>query len=405
MTLSSTQTLKRSEPEVTSAELAERARALIPMLKKQAAEAEDLRRIPQHTFEALLESGLFRFNQPKRWGGYELPPQAQFAVVSTLARGCASTAWVVSNLGGHNGALAAWSEEAQHDVWGKSTDVLVASSFIFTSASAEAVPGGFKLSGRWPFSSGIDVSGWTIVGANTKSAEGEERRFFLIPREDYEIVDNWHVVGLSGTGSNELKATDIFVPAHRSLRVLDIERCSGPGLVVNSNPIYKIPNYDIGPFKLMGVVYGATMGAYDEFTEMLRVRVGQVSGQGLANLLTMQLKVSEAAARLQATELLVNYHQNLVLEDVRAGRPLQEEKLLACRRDAAYTARLCVEAVDIIMAATGGNGLMTAKPIQRFWRDVHAGSAQFGLNWDAAAPAFGRKTLGLPSGLPSFSGK
>lgn len=402
MTYSAPQALNSFE-DPAIAHLIDKARSLLPMLKEQAAEAEKLRRILPATFERLRESGLFRISQPRRWGGYELPPQVQFAVISTLAQACPSTAWVVANLGGHNGTLAAWSDQAQEDVWGKASEALVASSLIFTWAKAETAEGGYRISGKWPFSSGIDVSEWCIVAAAVKRPDGEERRFFLIPKKDYQIVDNWNVVGLCATGSNELTADDIFVPEHRSMRVLDIEARRAPGLIGNSGDVYKVAG-TAGVLILMSVVYGAALGALNEFTEMLRVRRGQATGQGLASLVTMQMKVSEAASRLQAVKLLAAHHLDAFWADARASIESPEEKILECRRDAAFGARLSLEVVDLIMGATGGNGLKTSNAIQRLWRDAHSGAAQFALNWDVAATAFGRKAVDLPSGLPTFSG-
>lgn len=384
----------------TTLELVGRAESLVPLLREYASEAERLQRIPQVTFERLRDNGLFRFNQPKRWGGYELPPQSQFAICSTLARGCPSSAWVVSNLGGHNAQLAAWPEAAQQDVWGESGQALIASSYIFSNASAEASGDGYRLSGQWPFSSGIDVSGWTIVGANTRTESGSERRFFLLPRGDYEILETWNVVGLGGTGSKDLRASDIFVPAYRSLSVAELEGCRGPGLRENANPIYRLPTVALGPFNLMGIIYGAACGAFEEFKAWVLAKSAIVSGQRLADLPTIQIKLSEAASCLQAVGLLAAHHQETFWLDAVAGKEFDQERILSCKRDAAYAARLCVSVSEIIMAAVGGSGLQTSSSIQRYWRDIHAGAAQFGLNWDFSAQLYGKAALAADGTRP-----
>src|SRR5665213_2659974 len=138
-----------------------RAEALIPVLRERAPRAEELRRLPDETIADLHDSGLFRVLQPKRVGGSELPFRSLVELVSVIGRGDASTGWVLANLAAHHWLLGMWHPEAQNEIWGQSPDNLIGSALIFPRGRARKVDGGYRLTGRWPFSSGVDAASWT----------------------------------------------------------------------------------------------------------------------------------------------------------------------------------------------------------------------------------------------------
>src|SRR6516225_2189630 len=175
-------------------ELLARAEALVPVLRERAPRAEQLRRLPDETIADLHASGLFRMLQPARVGGSELPYRALFELTAVIGQGCGSTAWL----------LGMWHPEAQEEIWGQSPDSLISSALAFARGRARREAGGYRLSGRWPFSSGIDPSTWNIFGAIVSDEETgqSEPRMFLVPASDYTIIDTWQVIGLAGTGSN-----------------------------------------------------------------------------------------------------------------------------------------------------------------------------------------------------------
>jgi len=207
-------------------ELLARAEALVPVLRERAPRAEQLRRLPDETIADLHESGLFRMLQPTRVGGSELPYRALFELTAIIGQGCGSTAWVLANLAAHHWLLGMWHPEAQEEIWGQSPDSLISSALIFPRGRARRVEGGYRLSGRWPFSSGVDPSTWNMFGAVVSDEEtGEnEPRMFLVPASDYSVIDTWQVIGLAGTGSKDVEGADVFVPAYRTLA---IERIKG----------------------------------------------------------------------------------------------------------------------------------------------------------------------------------
>ena len=196
------------------AELLARAEALVPVLRERAGHTEELRQLPEETIEDLHRTGLFRILQPKRVGGSELPFRSIVELVSVIGKGDGSTAWVLANLAAHHWMLGMFPKQAQDEVWGQSPDNLIGSALIFPRGRARRVDGGYRVSGRWPFSSGVDPSSWNLIGAITQDEETgvAQPRIFLLPASDYTIIDTWHVIGLTGTGSKDVAVDDVFVP-------------------------------------------------------------------------------------------------------------------------------------------------------------------------------------------------
>src|SRR5215467_8586251 len=185
----------------------DRVRALLPALRERASHAEKLRRLPEETFDDFQKAGLFRCIQPKRWKGYELDPETFYQAIVEVSAVCGSSGWILGVIGVHNWHLALFPPQAQEDFWGEDTSVQLSTSLAPTG-TVERADGGFRLRGRWFFSSMCDHCQWAVLGGMAPPAAGVDgpaaMRTFLVPRRDYAIEDNWHVMGLSGTGSKAL---------------------------------------------------------------------------------------------------------------------------------------------------------------------------------------------------------
>jgi 3-hydroxy-9,10-secoandrosta-1,3,5(10)-triene-9,17-dione monooxygenase len=203
------------------AELWGRAEQLLPVLRERAAGCEELRRMPDETLRDLHDAGLFRMQQPRRVGGSEIEFAAVVTFGALLARACASSAWNLVNLGSHHLLLGMFPPKAQDDVWNVSADALIASSFVFPAGRAQRVEGGYQVSGRWPFSSGVDPSDWNLLAGQIAGAEGEppEQRVFLLHKSQYKVHDTWFAGGLRGTGSKDVEVKDQFPQLVRLPRV------------------------------------------------------------------------------------------------------------------------------------------------------------------------------------------
>jgi 3-hydroxy-9,10-secoandrosta-1,3,5(10)-triene-9,17-dione monooxygenase len=383
-------------------ELMARAEALVPVLRERAAEAEELRRLPDVTIGDLHESGLFRLLQPARVGGSELPFRSLFELSAVIGQGCGSTAWVLANLAAHHWLLGMWHPEAQEEIWGESPDSLISSALIFARGRARPVPGGYRLSGRWPFSSGIDASTWNMFGAIVADEETgqSEPRMLLLPKSDYTVIDTWQVIGLSVTGSKDVEVADVFVPAYRTLSTERIRGGPNRGSELNPGSLYRLPAVSLFGFAIAGVSLGIARGAISHFSETTRTRLSAYTGRNIADFTNMQVHLAEAAALADAAEAIVLRDCGEATRITEAGIVPSLEQRARYKRDGAFAAALCTRSVDLLFSATGGGAIYARNPIQRAFRDVHAANAHYNLNWDVNGAIYGRVALGLPPDAP-----
>ena len=376
------------------------AREMVPRLRARAAQADELRRVPDETVRELNENGLMRLLQPRRVGGSEADWVALIDVSSELARGCGSTAWNWANWAVHHWMLALWPPQCQDEVWGADPAVIIASAIMFPPGKATPVAGGYRLTGRWPFSSGVDPSAWDQIGAVVEGSG--ELRMFMVPSSDYRVIDNWRVLGLRGTGSKDVEVKDAFVPQHRTLGVEECKGGAHPGAAANPGAIYRIPMYAALPHMLVGIPLGIAQGAYDQFLEGMRARASRYSGRNLADMTALQMKVAEASACIDTARLILRTRCLEAQAIAEAGGVPDLMTKAAWRRDGAFAAQLCDRAMDAIFKTAGATGLYDEQPLQRAFRDFTAANQHITMMWDAQATTYGRIALGLPSDNPTL---
>jgi len=392
------ETKRRAAAPPSFDELRARAEALVPVLRERAAKTEALRRLPDETIADLHRTGLFRMVQPRRYGGSELPPNAFVELGAIIGSGCGSTAWVLNNLASHHWMLGYWPQETQDEVWGPSPETLIGSAFIFPGGRARKVEGGYRLSGRWPFSSGVDPSQWNMIAGVVPDERtgASEYRVFLLPASDYSTVDTWYVSGLAGTGSKDVVVSDAFVPEHRTVSTEIGKGGANPGSALNPSPIFRLPWFALFGFVIAGPALGIAKGALEQYVAGTRTKLGTYTGRSLADFSTLQVHVAEAGALIDAAEAMMLRDCAEAMRYAEADQVPPMEDKVRWRRDAAYGARLCGEAVDIIFTAAGGGAIYESNPLQRAWRDIHAANGHYAVNWDANAISYGRVALGLP---------
>ena len=375
--------------------LLQRAEALLPSLRERAAATEIARRLPAETEAEFHENGLFRVLQPARVGGAELDYGILIDLGAVVARACPSSSWNLTNLLAHHWMLALFEPELQDEVWGPDPDVLIAASMIFPAGKARAVDGGYVISGRWPFASGIDPSAWCMLGGTVAATDPPEHRMFVLPRSDYQIIDTWHATALRGTGSNDVAAEEVFVPAHRTLAVDETKGCRGPGLAVNDGALYRLPVFAMFPYVLAGCALGTAEGALEGYVGATRRRIGSYSGTRVAAHAPVQIKIAEAAVRIEAAGNLMRTACAEAMAYGEAGTVPDFTTKTRFRRNGAYAANECRRAVDIVFEAAGGAALYERNPLQRYFRDIHAINAHISFNFDIAGAQYGRAVLGL----------
>ena len=371
------------------ADLLRRASELLPVLRERAARTEQLRRLPPETVKDLISSGLVRIGTPRRYGGNGLDIDAGHAVAWELGRACGSTAWCCSLWIVHNWWLGHFSERAQDDFFASGPDTLASTCLNPAGGTAEPVSGGFRVSGRWSFSSGCDASSWTMV-----SVPGDRPgtiRWLLLPRPDYEIADTWFASGMRGTGSQDIVVRDVFVPAHRVLDPDAAGDTDRTGWRLHRRPSYRVPLRLLTGWDLAAPLVGIAQGAVDEFTARLR---GTTGPGRTADSVALQLRLAEASAHVDAARTIHERTVREMVECAGAGEVFTELDRARYRRDKAFVARLCVQAVDRLFEGGGAHAIVEADPLQRFHRDAHGASHHAALGWDVAAEAYGREALG-----------
>lgn len=385
-------------------ELWGRAEELLPTLKERAARCEELRRLPDDTLRDFHDAELFRIHQPRRVGGAELEFAAVVTFGALLARACASSSWNFINFLSHHLMLGMFPPKAQDEIWGKSPDTLIASSFVFPAAKARKVQDGYVISGRWPFSSGVDPSDWNMLAglAWLDDNAPPEQRIFLLHRSQYKIIDTWYAGGLRGTGSKDVEANEQFVPDHMTLAVADTKGGPTPGSTVNPGPLFQVPVFALFPYMLSGVALGIAEGMIDEYVSGISTKSGRMTGARVAEIQSTQIRLGEATAYARASRAAQLGNCQEAWEAICSGRVPDAKTKARYRLEGAYAVEWAVRAVDVMFGLSGAGGLYESGNAPRAFRDAHAVKQHFSFNTDIAATTYGRAALGLPGDNPTL---
>src|SRR5918999_2614170 len=386
--------------QLSGEELWGRAQDLLPKLRERAARCEELRRMPDETLRDFHDAELFRIHQPRRVGGAELEFVTVVTFGALLARACASTSWNFINFLSHHLMLGMFPPQAQDEIWGQSPDTLIASSFVFPAAKARKVKDGYVISGRWPFSSGVDPSEWNMLAglAFLDDNVPPEQRVFLLERSQYKVIDTWYAGGLRGTGSKDVEATEEFVPEHMTLAVADTKGGPTPGSAVNPGPLYRMPVFALFPYMLSGVALGIAEGLIDEY----RPGGGRMTGARVAEIQSTQIRIGEATAYARASRLVQLANCAEAEELIAAGRIPEGKTKARYRLEGAYAVDWALRAVDVMFGLYGASGLYESGSVARAFRDAHAVKQHFSFNTDIAGTTYGRVALGLASDNPTL---
>ncbi|BDM69658.1 acyl-CoA dehydrogenase [Streptomyces nigrescens] len=372
-------------------------RELAPALRARAAGTEALRRVPGTSVKELEHAGFFRLLQPRAYGGLAADPAVFYAAVKEIAKACGATGWVASVVGVHPWHLALFDPRAQEEVWGEDRSARICSSYAPTGTVTPAA-GGFRLSGRWHFSSGCDHAQWALLSGLLADGEGRpvDMRTFLIPRCAYRIDDVWDTVGLRGTGSNDLVVEDAFVPDHRTLGYGPMSALRCPGHEVNAEPLYRLPYAAVFTTTIATSMVGIAEGAYEDHVATVRERVRVSYGPKVAEDPFAQVRIARAASDIDAAWLQLTRNIDELYALARRGAELPMELRVRTRRDQVRATERAVAAVDLLRENAGGSALRAGDDVvQRAWRDVHTGRGQAANDVERALVLAGRHALGL----------
>jgi len=362
----------------TAAELLDRARAMIPTLRERARRCVAERDVPVESIVEMQEAGFFKILQPRRWGGFEMHPNAFFDVQKALAEGCMSTGWMYGVVGCHPYEIALFHEEAQAEIWGEDTSTLVSSSYQ-PVGKVTVVDGGFRLSGRWGFSTGSVHCKWVVLGALVPPSEPggpPDMRAFLLPRSDYAIdLDSWHVFGLQGTGSHDVIVDDVFVPDHRTHRAVDGFLCQNPGQETNTGPLYTLPWAQVFMRSVSTAAFGGARAAISAAIDIAQSRVSTNTGKASKSDPFLLAAISKAHAQVIEMEQTLRLTFEDLMAHAERGEPIPMEKRTLYAYNSSAVVRRMAELVDDMVQLLGGRAIYTSSAIIQPWLDLNAGRA------------------------------
>lgn len=379
-------------------EIIQRACDLVPILRARADECEKNRMVSKETIEDFQKAGFFKILQPKRWGGYQMNPNVLNKVLMELARGCPSSAWNVMVLGVHPFEVGLLPQKMGDELWGEDNTKLVSSSYA-PFGTVSKVQGGYKLNGEWLTSSGCDhAQGGAFIGGRVEENSETVFRSFWIQRQDFEIVDDWHVVGLAGTGSKKLIVKDVFVPDYRC-HIIGAYDNESHGNVENT---YKVPFFYVFYAAVSSVIVGMARGMVDLYIEHMKPRqnINQAVGAAVNDpFIRSQLgkawaKIEGAAARIiQNTDEAWSYASKgqLIPLDVRIRHFASNQ----------FTGGECFDAAHMIFKKTSTRGVWLSSPMQRQMRDILVGANHITQNEDNMSDLLGGHLLGNPLPQPN----
>lgn len=384
--------IELKERRLDRAEVLKRAGGLIPTLRERAWQCEQLRRVPDNTIADLIDTKLLRICQPARFGGSELGWDTLCEMSIEMARGDGSQAWVANVYAEHPYIVAMFEDQAQYEVWDDNPDTLISASLLPAGGRVEKVDGGYRLTGKWPFASGVHHAAWAIIGEMGEVADGQrDHLLFLIPRVDFAIDDDWFTVGMTGTGSASVVLDGVFVPSHRAIRSKDILAGTTPGARINQAPLYRMPLMGFAQTALAAVPVGTAVAMVDDFKRFIRTK--STARAPVLGLELLQARFAEAAAEVHAAAMLLVESSRRNMNKLVDSVALSDADAGLTMRDSGYALLLAKRASTRVFEATGAHGTYLSTPIQRGFRDVEVAGNHGSLAWDRSAMRYAQSAF------------
>jgi 3-hydroxy-9,10-secoandrosta-1,3,5(10)-triene-9,17-dione monooxygenase len=382
---------------LSAAELINRARDLVPLLASRAAQAERDRAVSKESIADLQAARLFQVLQPRRWGGHEMGIGVVNDIQMILAEGCMSTAWVYAVLAVEPFLIAICDDKMANDVWQSDISTLVSG----TSAGGPdnkvvAVEGGFRVNGRWRFASGSGHAAWTFLGNCFVPSQGGPPDVWrlLLPRSDYKIIDTWYVTGLKATGSYDIVVEDAFVPLHRGIRQIDLYNCYGPGLAINSGPLYRVPFGQLFAMSVSTPLIGGLQAMLDAFLAYGARRVARGIGPTAMDPVA-QLVCSETATVIDELKTMFARNAQRLTDYAERGEipPLRER--MAYKFQVAFAVERASLLAARLFKTSGASGMYVEHSVfGRLLADINAGRQHVNNQYEPAGRNWGRVLLG-----------
>jgi alkylation response protein AidB-like acyl-CoA dehydrogenase len=379
-----------NQPDLTTAppssanEIDAVAGQIAVIAREMSTEIDDDRRLPEALVALLGESGLLRAGAPAEARGLELPPGVALRCAEAVARGNASAGWCVS-IAITSSLLVAYLPVSSRDaLFGDGRGV--AAGVWAPRGTARTVAGGVVVSGRWSFCSGITHADMMFAGCLVDDQRVPS--VVALPKDDLEVLDTWHTLGLRGTGSHDSVADEVFVPSDRVFSLFD-----GP---VVDRPLYRFPVFGFFALSIGAAALGNARGAIDDLTELACAKKGLGSTRTLAERPATQAAVATAESALEAARAL--YYQGIetAWQASQGGEGVSVEARNRLRLAATHAVRTSADVVRDMYDLAGGSAIYDSSPLQRRFRDAYTATAHFQVN-EASRELPGRILLDQPA--------
>src|SRR3546814_406104 len=381
--------------EASSSVMLQNVRALLGEIASRAEACDDARVVPVENIRALRDAGFLGGFKPAQYGGGELTPRTMFQAAAEIATVCASTAWVAQLLAVHSHAIAYYDPRLQEEIWGADPDALVGSS-VAPVGKVTPVEGGYRLSGRYSWSSGCDHSSWSLLGGYLAGPEGQRlHALFAVPRSDYQIVDTWYAAALKGTGSKDLVVDDIFVPDYRVETMMALNTGAARGFGTHKAALFTLPFQAIFASGFSVVAYGIARAALGHYKARLEGRIRAYTGAQVAASPPAFMHLAASYNEVEGARAVLEGEWRAFEEQAKRRAQVDMDIAVRWRTILPYATQLCVSAVDRLMAASGGGAILNTSPLQRCFRDVHGAAAHAINDYDIALQILGRHLLGI----------
>ena len=395
------------EPNLTPEEVIRRAEAMLPLLRERQAACEADGRLSEDTNRRFIEAGFYRILQPRCFGGYEFDLPTFLKVMIAISRGCSDSGWVLALTAGHAFLLASYPEAGQREGFGERGEFRCPGVAIPTGI-AVPVDGGYRIKGAWDYSSGCDLAthfiGLSVI-QNPNSSTPIGVMMALFDRDQYQIVDNWHVFGMQGTGSRRVVVEEMFLPAYRALMIGTVTGETihpRPGSLLHKNPFYRGRITSMLVSELVAVCVGIGRGALDIYEEILRNKPANYAPfQKRSQEPEFQRYFGEARALVDTAEAalfqMAAYYIECTRREAEEGVPFSEEQDRRFLQIEQQCVRLCWEAVEMMFRTSGTSAAANTATLGRYFRNLAVIRTHVTVQWNHTSVNSARLHFGMPA--------
>lgn len=401
------------EPDLRPDDIVARAVALRSHLREEQAKTEARTRYSEETHDAFTKAGFYRILQPRMFGGYEFDTETFYRTIIEIARGCPSTGWMLCLGAGHALQVgSSFSKEAQAEILGPDGHFVAPLSVgnFPGKRPARPVEGGYRVSGKWRYASGVPYSTHFMGLADVEGSDDGEVRLIVVPRDSYEVLDDWgELIGLKGSGSNSVVIEDAFVPAHHTaplphlLGEWPMTTELLPGAAIHNNPMYTGGFMGFAISELTSIQVGAARAMLDEYEEILgSTRSVSMSGNSTRKRYEeydYQRCYGMALGWVDAAHAIMmrsgQMYMKLARQAFESGRQVSAEDHWRLYGMVQTAARLSWEAGDLLFRSAGSTASLDGQRMQRYWRDLSAFRSNSIHQFDFRSRAVSQAHFGL----------